>query len=146
MIGPEAVPSTDMNSQPVVLARNESNSKPGSYHEVRRGADGNVYCTCPSWRFQRNSPLNRTCKHIESWKRNTVVAGVSLMNVLGPGPVAVRAPRKPRAPKVKPVVSVQVHGKSVTIPCPPPEGCSEEAFEEPEWDSRPTAWDRVKSA
>lgn len=52
-----------------------------------------VFCTCPSWRFQRNSPSNRTCKHIEQWKRDTLVGGVSLATVLGPGPVAIRAKR-----------------------------------------------------
>lgn len=127
-----------MNTSPTVLARNESHSSPGSFHEVRRGADGNVYCTCPSWRFQKNSPLNRTCKHIESWKARTVVGGVSLAKVLGPGPVAVRAPRRSRkaAPKAVPTVSVSVHGRHATIPCPPPEGCTDETF-------RPTSWDRL---
>lgn len=132
-----------MSSQPVVLARFESKSSPGHYHEVRRGADGNVYCQCPSWRFQKNSPTNRTCKHIESWKSQTVVGGVSLAVVLGPGPVAVRAPRRSRkaSPKPAPVatVSAYVHGERVTIPCPPPAGCSE--VEEPSY--RPTSWERL---
>jgi hypothetical protein len=129
-------------SSPTVLARNESHSSPGHFHEVRRGADGNVYCTCPSWRFQRNSPTNRTCKHIEAWKARTVVGGVSLASVLGPGPVAVRAPRKSRArksPAPVATVSVSVHGRHATIPCPPPEGC--EGSDVPAY--RPTSWERL---
>lgn len=135
--------STGMSTSPVVLARNESSSRPGSFHEVRRGADGVVYCTCPSWRFQKNSPSNRTCKHIESWKRSTVVGGKSLMDVMGPGPEAVRAPRKPRARKAAPVVTAPVMAtvRHDTIPCPPP---AAEEFVEPEWESdRPTSWERL---
>jgi hypothetical protein len=114
----------------VVLARYASKSNPSKSHEVRRGADGVVWCSCPSWRFQKNSPSNRTCKHIEQWKGETLVPGSAtqtLLDVLGEGPKAVRAPRKPRAPKVAPV---QVEAKT-------------ESFEEPEWDSRPTAWSTV---
>jgi hypothetical protein len=139
------VPSTTMNTSPVVLSRFASKSNPSKSHEVRRGADGVVYCTCPSWRFQKNSPSNRTCKHIESWKANTVVGGQTLSTLLGPGPEAIRAPRRSRkaTPKVAPVVSVEVHGHSVTIPCPPPAECSDSLSDEPEWDSRPTSWERI---
>jgi len=32
------------------------------------GSDGNVYCTCPAWRFQKSKPvLERTCKHIKAF-------------------------------------------------------------------------------
>ncbi len=50
----------------VSLAKFESASTPCHFHEVRRGKDGNVYCTCPAWRFQRKAPEDRTCKHIAS--------------------------------------------------------------------------------
>jgi hypothetical protein len=106
-----------------VLARFESSSKPGHFHEVKRGADGNVYCGCPSWRFQKNSPTNRTCKHVEMWKAQTVVPGSNgktLLDVVGPGPVAVRAPRKPRP---VPVETATVHGVPVAY--------------------RPTSWERL---
>ena len=47
-----------------LLALFASASKPGHSHEVRVGADGNVYCTCPAWRFQKGvSPIGRQCKH-----------------------------------------------------------------------------------
>ena len=28
------------------------------------GKDGNVYCTCPAWKFQRKAVQGRTCKHL----------------------------------------------------------------------------------
>jgi len=127
---------------PVVLARVPSSSNPSKSYEIRRGGDGVVYCTCPSWRFQKNSPSNRTCKHIEAWKCETKVGGKSLMDVMGPGPEAIRAPRKPRARKPAPV-QVQAADRHDTIPAPPPVVESEESFVEPEWDSRPTSWSTV---
>jgi hypothetical protein len=126
---------------PVVLARYPSKSNPSKSHEVRRGADGVVYCGCPSWRFQKNSPSNRTCKHVEMWKSETLVPGsatVTLRDVLGEGPKAVRAPRKSRKPVSPKVETVAV--RHDTVPCPPP---VEGGFEEPEWDSRPTSWETV---
>jgi hypothetical protein len=121
-----------MKIQAVVLARFASKSNPSLSHEVRQGADGVVFCSCPSWRFQKNSPTNRTCKHIEQWKSETKVgSGLSLLDVMGPGPEAVRAPRRSR--KAAPVVEAVRHD---TIPCPAP--VESESFVEPEWDSRPT--------
>ena len=50
-----------------VIALFASASKPGHSHEVRVGADGNVYCTCPAWRFQKGvSPIGRQCKHTKA--------------------------------------------------------------------------------
>jgi hypothetical protein len=43
-----------------VLATVRSESSAASY-EIRRGGDGVVYCTCPSWRFSREA---RDCKHL----------------------------------------------------------------------------------
>lgn len=111
---------------PVVLARYASKSNPSKSHEVRRGKDGVVYCTCPSWRFQHNSPSNRTCKHIECWKAETKVPGSnkSLADVLGPGPEAIRPVRRSRKPKTVPAT---VHGVQVELPV------GSLGSEEPEW-------------
>lgn len=49
-----------------VLARFESKSKPGHFHEVRLGADAVMYCTCNAWRFQKVNPSHRTCCHTEA--------------------------------------------------------------------------------
>jgi len=61
-----------------VLARYESKSKPGHFHEVRCGADGVIYCTCSSWRFQKESPANRTCLHTEAWVAQVTHGGATL--------------------------------------------------------------------
>ena len=37
-------------------------------HEVRKGADGVVYCTCPGWRFHSK----RWCKHLEDYSLRVV--------------------------------------------------------------------------
>lgn len=148
LIYPDDPPSTVMSKiAPQVLASFESKSRPGSSHQVRRGADGVVYCTCPSWRFQHNSPSNRTCTHIEQWKAQTLVPGSStrtLLDVLGPGPEAIRPVRRSRARKVAPA-QVEVAARRDTIPSPPP---AEFLSDEPNWetDTRPTAWSKILSA
>lgn len=42
-----------------VLMSFESESSPDRMHEVRRGADGKIYCTCMGWRF------HRSCWHLD---------------------------------------------------------------------------------
>jgi hypothetical protein len=122
-----------MNTNPVVLAKFPSASKPGHYHEVRLGADGNLYCLCPSWRFQKNSPTNRSCKHIVAFKASAKGNHFSQ----GAEPVAIRAPRRTRR-VAAPVAPVQVN-RFATIPSPPPEGCVDEVY-------RPTAWEHLDQA
>lgn len=47
---------------PVVLATCQGSK--GETHEIRIGKDGNCYCTCCAWRFQKVPAKYRTCKHI----------------------------------------------------------------------------------
>ena len=47
-----------------VLKKYESSSKPGTYHEVRKGDDEVVYCTCWEWK------KNKTCLHLKMYARN----------------------------------------------------------------------------
>jgi hypothetical protein len=82
-----------------VLATFASKSNPAHRHEVRLGADGNVYCTCPSWRFQKNHPTNRSCKHLVAFKSQTVLSGRTVaVQGLFNEPKAVRAPRASKKP------------------------------------------------
>jgi hypothetical protein len=82
-----------------LLATFPSKSKPGHSHEVRVGADGVVYCTCPSWRFQKNHPSARVCKHSQAAMSRMTVGGVPA-NVSGSysEPVAIRATRRSSKP------------------------------------------------
>jgi hypothetical protein len=41
-----------------------SMSDPSKTYEIRRGHDGNVYCQCKAWKFQRVPASQRTCKHL----------------------------------------------------------------------------------
>ena len=50
------------------IAKFESRSEPGTFHEVRRTLKGGVlYCTCPGWRFGPRDPQTgrkRDCRHV----------------------------------------------------------------------------------
>lgn len=55
-----------MPNQPpyTVLATNPSRSTSVVY-EIRRGADGVVYCDCPAWRCKGGKA---SCKHLDLWR------------------------------------------------------------------------------
>lgn len=58
--------TTNAPLAPVTLATIPSSSNPEITYKVIRGGDGNVYCTCPAWRFQKGiNPKDRTCKHLK---------------------------------------------------------------------------------
>ncbi len=43
-----------------------SQSHPGLTHDVWRGADGVLYCTCLGWRYQIDPPAaRRDCVHVK---------------------------------------------------------------------------------
>ncbi len=95
LIVPSARPSRGMNTliaQSTLVARVESESRPGKFYEIKVGADGVTYCSCPAWRMQHNSPSNRSCKHIVAFKAKTI-------RNFDPSkePVAVRPVRRSRA-------------------------------------------------
>lgn len=50
-----------------LLALAPSKTDPSKSYEIRKGADGHIYCTCPSWKFKRQSAGDRTCKHLASF-------------------------------------------------------------------------------
>jgi hypothetical protein len=45
-----------------VLSTVESSRVVGRWYEIRLGDNGQVYCTCPGWKFSKL----RTCKHLKS--------------------------------------------------------------------------------
>ena len=50
-----------------VLDRFPSSSSDVIY-EVRRGADGVVYCCCPAWRMKQGKA---SCKHLDTWRKRS---------------------------------------------------------------------------
>lgn len=52
---------------PTVLATIRSSSNPSKFYQIRMGRDGNVWCTCPAWKFQHAAAKGRTCKHLRSF-------------------------------------------------------------------------------
>lgn len=53
-------------SQTVLLFTTPSSTGKGE-HQVKLGKDGNVYCSCGAWKFQKGvHPHDRTCKHIKA--------------------------------------------------------------------------------
>lgn len=133
------MPSSSMNSHsihPTVLATFPSKSSPGKVYEVRLGKDGNLWCGCPSWRFQKNSPTNRSCKHIVEFK--ATAAGSHFSH--GPEPVAIRATRRPRV-----IRAAALLAPLTTIPAPVQAravvGCPEDDDYIPE--DRRTSWERI---
>jgi hypothetical protein len=85
-----------------VLAIFSSASKPGHQHEVRLGADGVVYCTCPSWRFQKRTPSLRSCKHTKAFVARATHGGVTLR---AQGAVELPKPVRPARKATKPAES-----------------------------------------
>jgi hypothetical protein len=43
-----------------------SKSNPKTMHEVTRDSRGNLYCSCPAWKFQKKPVEDRSCKHTMS--------------------------------------------------------------------------------
>lgn len=49
-----------------ILATIPSMTNPEIVYTIKRGHDGNVYCSCPAWKFQKLAPKDRTCKHLRA--------------------------------------------------------------------------------
>jgi hypothetical protein len=47
------------------IAKVRSSSDKTTHHQIKRGKDGRVYCTCKGWRYSR--PAFKTCKHLEQY-------------------------------------------------------------------------------
>jgi len=47
-------------------------------HEVKCSKDGHLYCSCPSWKFQKKAPKDRVCKHLRTLSEETGISEISL--------------------------------------------------------------------
>lgn len=52
----------------------------GPTYQMIEGEDGEIYCTCPAWRFSKEEP--KCCKHMKAWAEKVARDGAKL---LGPG-------------------------------------------------------------
>jgi hypothetical protein len=88
-----------------VHARFESSSKPGTYHEIRTGADGVRYCTCRGYIVKKNQGILYGCTHFSQRPdlRGDVVETATVALAQGvaiggrPAPI-VEVPAAPVAP------------------------------------------------
>ena len=46
------------------------NGRNGDTYVVSASQSGNLYCSCPAWRFQSKHPDDRQCKHITEYVAN----------------------------------------------------------------------------
>ena len=81
-----------------VIAYVPSSSDPSKSYEVRLGGDGNVYCTCPNWKFQKLPPKERTCKHMKALSSQ-------IATFMGKAAKAVAAPVAKKVAKAAPVAA-----------------------------------------
>jgi hypothetical protein len=63
-----------MKKQAKTLKRVQSESRENVFYEIRLGADDNIYCTCPAWKFQRKGVFARSCKHLVAWAKEVGAA------------------------------------------------------------------------
>ena len=78
-------------------------SKPGAApYSINLGADNNVYCSCPAWKFQKLPPKERTCKHINALSGQLKILA-SKLGAKTPASVVVAVPKAaPAAPVAAP--------------------------------------------
>jgi len=57
-----------------MLIRTIPSSSSDRTYELHIGGDGRVYCTCPSWKFQK-SKGNGTCKHVQAYMQELASGG-----------------------------------------------------------------------
>lgn len=58
-------------TEPRVLGRIQSKSKPSKYYDIRLGADGIVYCTCTAWK------MSKWCKHLDEYHGRSQASSLS---------------------------------------------------------------------
>lgn len=65
--------STEQKEEARLIRTWPSSGKKGGVYELRMGGDGEVYCSCPGWKFSKDRP--RVCKHIKAWVESVAKGG-----------------------------------------------------------------------
>lgn len=104
-------------SAATVLAHVPSSSNPSVAYEIRLGGDGNVYCTCPAWKFQKLPPKERSCKHMKELSGQIA----KTLGKLKMAPVAAAPKAEPKkAPKAAPAKPVATPAPVAVVAPPAP--------------------------
>ena len=75
-----------MKAERQLLAQVQS-QKTGDIYDIRRGADGVTFCTCPGWRFSKLRP--RECKHLRAYLADVQANPNGQQVIANPAPVGV---------------------------------------------------------
>jgi len=70
--------------EPIILKKVGSNLD----YELRLGYDGQVYCTCPSWRFSKKIP--KSCKHLDEFLTSSLGTAFAVTDDYGKAVKAVK--------------------------------------------------------
>lgn len=76
-----------VEEQGPVIAEVPSESNPSKKYQIRLGGDGNVYCSCPAWKYQKGkAPHERVCKHMKGLAKQIaqVTAKMAKAEDIGP--------------------------------------------------------------
>jgi len=93
-------------------------SKPGvEPYNINLGNDNNVYCSCPSWKWQKIPPKERTCKHIDALSLQMKQLA-SKLGAVSPASVVVAVPKAPKAAPAKVAAPVAAAAKVAAAPAP----------------------------
>lgn len=74
-----------------VIAEVPSTSNPSKKYQIRLGGDGNVYCSCPAWKYQKGkAPHERVCKHMKGLAKQIAQVTAKMGKAEDIGPMLAR--------------------------------------------------------
>jgi hypothetical protein len=89
--------TTKENAMGTLITKVQSSTNPAQSYDILLGGDGNVYCTCPGWKYQKLPPKERTCKHMKALS-SKIAAFTKGLGAPKAAPVATKPVAKPSAP------------------------------------------------